>query len=99
MLEYVINYDYISEVLCINKKKPELHCNGKCYLGKELAKSNQEDTSKTKNQTQKVLDFYIPVDISEIQNSRQEFFTNPFFTYETDYSYLFLSHILRPPII
>jgi hypothetical protein len=33
-----INYDYISKVLCINKDKPELKCNGKCHLMKELAK-------------------------------------------------------------
>jgi hypothetical protein len=37
-MDYAINYDYISKVLCINKDKPELKCNGKCHLMKELAK-------------------------------------------------------------
>jgi hypothetical protein len=44
VLEYGINYDYISKTLCVNKAKPTLHCNGKCYLMKELAKD-----SDTKN--------------------------------------------------
>ena len=37
-VEYAINYDYISKVLCINKDKPEMNCNGKCQLMKELEK-------------------------------------------------------------
>ncbi|MEQ3656569.1 MAG: hypothetical protein ABNH00_11950 [Dokdonia sp.] len=40
--DYVANYDYIIKVLCENKDKPELKCNGKCYLSKQLAKEAQE---------------------------------------------------------
>jgi len=36
VLEYYINYDYISTVLCENKEIVELDCNGKCYLKKQL---------------------------------------------------------------
>jgi hypothetical protein len=38
VVEYVLNYEYIVTVLCENKDKPEMHCNGKCHLTKELAK-------------------------------------------------------------
>jgi len=38
VIEYVVNYDYISKVLCVNIYKPVLECNGKCHLKKELAK-------------------------------------------------------------
>ena len=38
VIEYVVNYDYISKVLCVNIDKPVLECNGKCHLKKELAK-------------------------------------------------------------
>lgn len=44
---FVIHQDEIAEELCENRMQPELLCNGKCYLKKELAKqfddSNQED--------------------------------------------------------
>jgi hypothetical protein len=35
LVDYAINYEYISKVLCENKAKPELQCNGKCHLMKE----------------------------------------------------------------
>lgn len=28
---------------CVNKKKPMLHCNGKCYLAKQLKQLEQEE--------------------------------------------------------
>lgn len=28
---------------CVNKKKPMLHCDGKCYLAKQLKKLEQEE--------------------------------------------------------
>ena len=44
-LDYFINFEYISEVLCINKEKPMLTCNGKCYLSQQL-KETQESKNK-----------------------------------------------------
>src|SRR6056297_976397 len=43
VMEYVVNYDYIANVLCENKDKPQLQCNGKCYLAKQLAKETEDD--------------------------------------------------------
>ena len=43
IVEYVVNYDYIVNVLCENKDKPKLNCDGKCYLAKQLAKASKED--------------------------------------------------------
>lgn len=54
VLEYVINYDYIVNVLCENKSKPELKCNGKCHLAKELAKASE---SNSKNSSDKKITF------------------------------------------
>jgi hypothetical protein len=30
-------------VLCINKEKPQTHCNGKCYLAKQLNQQEKQD--------------------------------------------------------
>ncbi|AWH75535.1 hypothetical protein DCS32_15600 [Dokdonia sp. Dokd-P16] len=42
--DYLLNQEYIKEFLCINKEKPKLSCNGKCYLMLQLEdqKSEQE---------------------------------------------------------
>ena len=41
--EYVINYDYIVTNLCDNREKPQLQCDGKCYLSKMIAKESRND--------------------------------------------------------
>ncbi len=43
IVNYVANYDYIVENFCVNKDKPELKCNGQCYLMKQLAKQSNDD--------------------------------------------------------
>jgi len=40
------------EMLCVNKDKPELQCNGKCHL-KKITKTNNEE----KNQPIELIDF------------------------------------------
>jgi hypothetical protein len=100
-VEYAVNYDYISEVLCINKSNPQLQCNGKCYLSKEIAKTNDTDSSpldKTKNSGQKLLDIYVLPEITKINTTGNAFFSNFNFLYETAYSFLFLKFIFRPPV-
>lgn len=42
VMDYLIDYEYISTVLCINKDKPEMHCNGKCFLMQEMAKTAED---------------------------------------------------------
>lgn len=54
VFDYVINYDYIVKELCENKEKPELQCNGKCQLMKEMAKAAEAETATEKsNSTEK----------------------------------------------
>lgn len=43
VLNYVVNYEYITKELCENKEKPEIECNGKCHLKAELAKASEEN--------------------------------------------------------
>ena len=49
VIDYVVNYDYISKVLCVNKEKPKLQCNGKCHLMKELAKNSESENPISTN--------------------------------------------------
>jgi hypothetical protein len=43
----MINFSYYKEVLCANKNNPNMDCNGKCALKKQLkTASKKKDTSK-----------------------------------------------------
>jgi hypothetical protein len=41
--DYFLNKSYIAKVLCINKERPQIHCNGKCYLAKQLKAEQKKD--------------------------------------------------------
>ena len=40
---YLLNKDYIAQNLCENNDKPELQCEGKCHLTKQLKKNSQKE--------------------------------------------------------
>jgi hypothetical protein len=48
LIDYAVNYNFIVKNLCENRTKPQLMCNGKCYLAKEFAKTTG-NTSKQEN--------------------------------------------------
>ena len=37
------NKEYIAKVLCVNRDKPWMHCNGKCYLVKKVQQAEQNE--------------------------------------------------------
>lgn len=43
LAEYVIYYDYIRTNLCENRDRPQMNCNGSCYLSKQLAKESRQN--------------------------------------------------------
>ena len=45
-LDYEIRKDYIKSVLCVNKNRPEMHCDGKCYLAKRIAAAQKQEESQ-----------------------------------------------------
>lgn len=49
IVNFKLNQQIITNQFCINKDKPELHCNGKCHLTKELKKSEHPDSKKIIN--------------------------------------------------
>lgn len=45
-LDFELRKDYIVQQLCQNRFKPELHCDGKCYLAKRLHKLAEDNATK-----------------------------------------------------
>ncbi|MEO9891639.1 hypothetical protein [Aurantibacter sp.] len=99
-VDYGANNDYIKEVLCINKYKPKLECNGKCYLATMLKKESQKKESKEKaifseaNITPVFFVSYPEVVFNSIDDST----TLENFIYTNHYELLHLSKNDRPPI-
>lgn len=51
---YQINKAYITRVLCQNRDKPQLHCNGKCYLAKKLKEQQEKQDQKTSERVESI---------------------------------------------
>ncbi len=59
VMDYQVNKDFIAQYLCANKAKPQLACNGQCYLQKNLEKSAEaEKDSASHSQKVDVTLFY-----------------------------------------
>jgi hypothetical protein len=50
---YNLNKAYVSKVLCVNRDKPQMHCDGKCFLKKELNR-NADDQRNDQHSTASV---------------------------------------------
>lgn len=66
--DYIVNYDYIVNVLCENKDKPELQCDGKCYLSKMLAKEAKDDGNNPFEQRQTAVEQVQPLSFQSVQD-------------------------------
>jgi hypothetical protein len=101
VLDYIINYDYIAKELCENKAKPQMHCNGKCHLMKELAKAaeNEKPASQKKSQHQEteVLFCEAVIDFSFSTSSTAVFVKNVT-GYSNLYSHLNTTAVFHPPV-
>lgn len=98
---YFLNYDYISKTLCENKNKPQEHCNGHCYLNKNISKDIQENHKGTSNtKSVEVVDFIAICDCqkwlyptSKITTKENKYFA----IYSENYTFNYNSKIFHPP--
>lgn len=60
---YKANKDYIAKALCENRTKPELQCKGKCYLKKQLEKTEDGENDKQSSQSETIqfVSYALPV--------------------------------------
>ncbi len=100
IIDYAINYKYISTTLCENKNKPERHCNGKCHLAKEITKTTNSENSSS-NKTKIVTD----IEVLYCQEFKEKHLFKSFFLtksikiyhYENLYFHLSSSGWFHPP--
>jgi hypothetical protein len=50
---YQLNKKEIAAKFCVNKNKPAMHCNGQCYLGKQLKKAEENEKRQNQNLREK----------------------------------------------
>ena len=56
--DFFLNQDYIAKNLCVNRDKPMMHCNGKCYLAKKLKEEGKSQAPASKSERSDVITFF-----------------------------------------
>ncbi|GAB3249115.1 hypothetical protein GCM10027347_05960 [Larkinella harenae] len=49
---FQVNKEYITRVLCENRTRPELHCDGHCYLARQLRAQQEKQDQQTAEEVQ-----------------------------------------------
>ncbi|CAM1358853.1 conserved hypothetical protein [Tenacibaculum litopenaei] len=97
-VEYAINYDYIAKVLCINKDKPEMSCNGKCQLMKKLEKQQEDDYQALRVSMEEYpIGFVSIMSIESLLVSPRTVTIDD--TYQDQYTYQYLQEVFHPPAV
>ncbi|WP_341228392.1 hypothetical protein [uncultured Arcticibacterium sp.] len=67
---YELRKDFIIENFCVNKERPELNCDGQCYLAKQIKATQEHDENEaTATFVDKLLGFECLSDHSDWQFS------------------------------
>ncbi|MEC4114505.1 hypothetical protein [Myroides pelagicus] len=100
VVEYAINYEYIATVLCVNTDKPELQCNGKCHVAKEMTKSLEKEGKVALEKLSLTFDFQIPPSFDYPLSSHSiNILIHTPNKYVNNYYYLLSPFLLDPPIV
>ncbi|GAB3898800.1 hypothetical protein [Spirosoma agri] len=96
---YQVNRDYIARVLCENRNRPELHCNGQCYLAKRLkAQQDKQDKQTTEHvQNMPLIQLFCEAAFSINFGRPVQSDPSPQFAYLLSRYDSSLSRLLRPP--
>ncbi|SEJ27075.1 hypothetical protein SAMN04487995_3876 [Dyadobacter koreensis] len=95
-----LNREYIAKVLCENRQRPELKCNGQCYLAKKLKQQEDNKDKETANRVQNlpVLQLFTQaVDSFKFDFDYSQFLEKPRFFYQLVIYISPASRLLRPP--
>jgi len=97
---FELNRSYIAEKLCVNKARPWMHCNGKCYFMKKIKQAEEnEKKQESKNNLNKLeISFFQETSQTKLFEPNFEVgISIPFPAYNYRHSNHYLDAIFRPP--
>lgn len=99
--DFYLNQQYIAQNFCINMNKPELMCNGKCYLKETLSDNHETEDTKAPILTQQERTIFVLPTLLHIQISQRIPIVNQVviaYTLEC-YDFEYLTKVFHPPSI
>lgn len=99
LIDYALNKNFIAKNLCENRFKSEVHCAGRCFLKKQLAKANDSQNTENRQATIKplIIDFFEPIRQPRFGCSQLPA-AHPFAVNTRRAIENYCDHLFRPPI-
>jgi hypothetical protein len=97
---FYFNRTSIAQKLCINKAKPEMKCNGKCYLKKKLKEAESKNEEQSPQQIKEwvsIAPFIISSNSFQFNPATQSYIFIP--QMENEYNSHIHFAIFHPPIL
>ncbi|NNM93832.1 MAG: hypothetical protein HKL88_00025 [Bacteroidia bacterium] len=95
--DYELNKQQITELYCVNKDKPMLHCCGKCMLKKKFAEDDTKKNTPAVPDAKNDIQLYNPC--NGINLSANEVASRIIYSpFHADYSFEFSSALFHPPV-
>lgn len=99
-LGFEINKKFISKNLCENRMRPEMECNGKCYLMKKLKQVEENDKKQDREHILKNLEISFIIKPQQINFHKVyevQLIKRRFSTFSSFYSNEYTRSIFHPP--
>jgi len=98
--QFYVNQDFIAKNLCENRDKPQMHCNGKCCLKKQLARSGKEQAPGQRTQNSKqVINLFWHQSSFAVQQRYQVVTRQKYFTRNESGTFSFHHAVFHPPTV
>lgn len=96
---YDFDHSLFITLFCENKNKPQLNCDGNCFLAKIQLEEQEQDAALTLKQLQNDTAFYFVnlLESSKNHDLQKVKSTDMSGLYHARYSYLFSSRLTKPP--
>lgn len=91
-VDYELRKAYIIKNYCVNKNRPEMHCDGKCYLAKQIQKAEQEDE---KQATNSFINKLLSLEVIQKSDVYLNYFSAKGFTQKPVYNFFYQSPALQ----
>jgi len=99
IIEYQLNYDYITTILCENVDRPYLECNGKCYLIDRISETSKQSQEQNTLPTINIDDYPVsPIVDFSMRFKSSSVFVQHYYMELGELSDMYTSSVLRPPI-
>lgn len=95
-VNYWMNRDFIAAELCENKANPDLDCQGKCHLKKQIQENSEDNQEGEETLSQLMVEFFEVAEDHKVE-WLVETMTNAFYNYSEPLETGFSSNVFHPP--